>query len=174
MSKQLLLVIDANVLIDYAKTDVSVLELVAKHIAPVMVPRSLLREVDQIDESVCERLGLTLVDGTIDQLLEAGLDRGKGGLSFVDRLCLILARDGKWTCVSNDRPLRKACEREGIPVRWGLSLMIDLVAAGHLPPEDSVEIAEAIHASNPRFITKEIVSEFGKRARSAAPKQSKH
>lgn len=46
----MLLVVDANVLIDYAKADESVLALVVRHVGPVYVPRDVLDEVDQVDE----------------------------------------------------------------------------------------------------------------------------
>jgi len=44
-----LLIIDANVLIDFCKTDSSVLTLVAKHVGPVHVAEPVLAEVKQLD-----------------------------------------------------------------------------------------------------------------------------
>lgn len=156
---------DANVLIDYAKSDRTVLELFSKHLGTITVPRPLLREVAQLDEGECLRLGLVLVDGSVEQLIEAAKRRGKGGLSFEDCLCLILARDSGWVCLSNDRPLRKLCQEEGIEVRWGLSLMLDLVLGELLPSVEAIKIAQAIQASNPRYITKKIVAEFARKLR---------
>lgn len=102
----MLLVVDANVLIDYAEADESVLALVVRHIGPVFVPRDVLDEVDQFDEDTCTRLGLQIAEGSLEQLLEAGA--GGGGLSFQDWMCLILARDNGWVCVTNDGRLRSA------------------------------------------------------------------
>ena len=56
------LVADANVLIDYAKTDPSVLALYIRHIGPIFVPMVILDEVDQLDARDCERLGLTIIE----------------------------------------------------------------------------------------------------------------
>jgi hypothetical protein len=67
--------------------------------------------VEQLDEAACAELGLVVVDGTLEQLTEAGA--GTGRLSFEDRVCLILARDNGWTCVSNDGRLRRECEAAG-------------------------------------------------------------
>ena len=141
------------------------LALVAQHLGTVHVPRALLAEVEQLNEGECRRLGFVLVDGSVEQLLEAGQRRGQGGLSFEDQLCLVLARDAGWTCVSNDGPLRRACQRNKVPVRWGLELMLELVARGHLPAETAIEVAESIHRTNRRYITRVVVDEFIKKAR---------
>ncbi len=62
---------DANVLIDYTRTDPTVLTLVVRHLGPTHVPREVLGEVDQLDEEACDRLGLVVVEGTLEQILEA-------------------------------------------------------------------------------------------------------
>jgi hypothetical protein len=64
----MLLLVDANVLIDFAHADRSVLALVANHVGAVHVPRDVLAEVDQLDAAACAALGLVLVDGTLEQL----------------------------------------------------------------------------------------------------------
>lgn len=154
------LVTDANALIDYASTDEWVLALASRHLGPVIVPWPVLEEVEVLDVSDCERLGLRVIDPTLEQVLEAGSERG--GLSFADRVCLIVARDGGHSCVS-DRRLRVACEAVGVPVMWSLELVIELVDAGELPPDDAVGIAAALHSISPRHITDEIVAEVKRR-----------
>jgi rRNA-processing protein FCF1 len=155
------LVVDANVLIDYLAVDVTVLQLVSRHIGTIHVPRPILQEVPRIDPNQCERLGLQIVNGTYEQLSEA--DQRRGRLSFHDQLCLILARDTGWVCVTNDRALRKSCEKISIPVLWGLELMLQLVAGHHLTAHAAVDIATAIQASNPRHITQEVRERFSRR-----------
>jgi len=103
---------DANVLIDYAKTDPSILSLYVRHFGPIYVPSVIVDEVDQLDFSDCETLGLTVVDEPLDILLAATEQRGP--LSFEDRVCLLLARTNKWTCVTNEKPLHRACKQEKI------------------------------------------------------------
>ena len=51
---------DANVLIDYAKTSPEILELVAKHVGPVYVAADVLDEVEPLDETQCQKIGLSL------------------------------------------------------------------------------------------------------------------
>lgn len=153
----MLLVVDANVLIDFAKTDPAVLALAARHVGAIYVLRDVLDEVDQLDEDACVRLGLTVLDGTLDQVLEAGAMRGP--LSFADWLCVIVARDAGWTCVSNDGRLRRECQERGVPVRRGLQIVLDVVEAGAMTPEEAVEVAEAICRTN-RWISPAVLAEF--------------
>ena len=105
-STTVLFIADANVLIDYIKTYPTVLGLVAKHVGPVYVATDILMEVEQLDSAQCQAIGLRTIEGNLSQLAEAS-QRG-GPLSFEDKLCLVLARDNGWTCLSNDRPLREA------------------------------------------------------------------
>lgn len=154
------LVTDANVLIDYASTDESVLALAARHLGRVIVPLPVLDEVDLLDRAACERLGLEVIEPTLEQLLEAGAQRGR--LSFEDRMCLLVARDAGWRCVTSDRRLRAACGDASVPVMWSLELLLELVAAGHFPPDQALTVAEELRRISPRHVTAEILAEFGR------------
>jgi len=158
-----LLIIDANVLIDFALADVSILALVAKHLGEVQIPLYLLEEVEQLDESLCAQLGLKVVDPSLDLLSQAASAQGK--LSFEDHVCLLLAKTNGLTCVTNDRALRKACVDEQVPTLWGLELMIGLVEGDHLTVEAAASVAHAISGLNPLHITAEIVARFEERIR---------
>lgn len=103
-----------------------------------------------------------LVEGTLAQITEAS-QRG-GPLSFEDKLCLILARDNGWACLSNDGPLRDACKAQGVSVVWGLEIMLQLVDAGHVSAALVIEVAESIHSINPLYITQKILTLFRRKA----------
>lgn len=122
-----LLLLDANVVIDYAIADLGVLGLVAGHIGRVCVVRSVLR------------------------------------------LSLIVAHDSGWTCVTNDRALRRACRGHRVPVWWGLQLMLALVRAGELAPDAALVVARAIHDDNTRHLTAEILNRFVREIERAEP-----
>ncbi|MEZ5333629.1 MAG: PIN domain-containing protein [Thermoanaerobaculia bacterium] len=145
----MLLLVDANVLIDFVLADRRVLALVAAQLGAVHVPRDVLDEVDQLDEAACAELGLVVVDATVAQLLEAGASRGR--LSFADRVCLVLARDHGWTCVTNDGRLRRTCEAGGVSVMWGLQLLLALLETGVMDPASAIAVATAIGRTNPRM-----------------------
>ncbi|MDA8116560.1 MAG: hypothetical protein M0000_04070 [Actinomycetota bacterium] len=156
------LIADANVLIDYADADRSILSLLVRHTGPVYVATAVVEKVEQLSVNECERLGLTVVVPTIEQLLEAG--QGRPGIAFDDALCLILARDHGWCCMTNDKALRKACTSEGVGIAWGLEVMVDLIALAVLGVEDGCTTARRIRDNN-AFITEEVVTEFERKVR---------
>lgn len=160
---------DANVLIDYAKTSPAILGLVVQHVGPVYVAADVLEEVEQLDVAQCQAIGLTVVDGNLAQLTEAS-PRG-GPLSFEDKLCLVMARDNGWACLSNDGPLREACKAQGVTVVWGLEIMLALVEGQHLSAADAIQVAHAIHSVNPMFITAKVLAAFQKKVAEKIPKK---
>ena len=99
------LILDANVLIDYCATDRSILTLISRHVGQIHVPVELLEEVKALDESECDRLGLHVFEPELEQLAAAG--KRRPGLSYYDHLCLLVAKQGGWTCVTNDGKLRR-------------------------------------------------------------------
>lgn len=156
--KRKVLLMDANVLIDYQKSDFSVLALVHKHVGEVHVLTTIIEEVDGLDVVDCERLGLKAVEPQLSQLTRAATKRGQ--LSFRDHLCLLVASDANFVCVTNDKPLRKACTEEGVSVLWGVEMMAALVRANALRAVDAIQTAEKIHLSNPLHISGPLVDRF--------------
>ncbi len=149
MARLRLLLVDACVLIDFATSDVSVLKLVSAHVGRVHVPSPVFDEVEQIDEAMAVSLGLKIIDPPITTLIEAGAKRGR--LSFQDRICVLVAKVEGFTCVSNDRRVRTACDEAGVPTLWGLELLVELVAARALPAEGARDIAKQIVDANKRM-----------------------
>jgi rRNA-processing protein FCF1 len=152
-----LLILDACILIDFCEADASVLTVFSRHLGAIHVAATVLDEVEQLDESQAAALGLNVVDPSLDQLTASSVKRGR--LSAADHLCLVLARDNGWTCVSNDKALRTACTAEGVPVLWGLEVIALTVEAGLLSIDEAERVAWRINDSNP-FITKALVASF--------------
>src|SRR5712691_10948386 len=101
-----LLIMDASVLIDLCEADRTLIRIISDHVGQVHVPLPVLREeVEQIDESEYTELGIVPVDPPLQTAIDAAGRRA--GLSFHDHLCLLLARDNGWTCVTNDGRLRR-------------------------------------------------------------------
>lgn len=106
-------VFDASALIDIVDSDPTLLTLIAREIAPVLIPFPVLREVSTLTEEHCLGLGLIIVVPTIEQLEEAATARGS--LSEEDHLCLIVARDLGATCVTpSTRPASQRGSRCGV------------------------------------------------------------
>ncbi len=106
----------------------------------------------------CARVGIEVVHVETERMLKAA--EVESSVSFNDRLCLVACREEGWTCVTNDGALRRLCERHGVETRFGLGLMVDLVAAGTLTKERAVAIARRIHASNPLHISGRVLVRF--------------
>ncbi len=158
--KPKVLLMDANVLIDYQKSDFSVLGLVNRHVGEVHILTTILDEVEGLDVVDCERLGLKAVEPGLNQLTRAAAQRGQ--LSFRDHLCLVVASDAEFVCVTNDKPLRKVCDDEGVSILWGLEIMTALVRGRAMRASDAIQTAEKIHLRNPLHISKTLVDRFAK------------
>jgi hypothetical protein len=152
------LLADADVLIDYAKSDRSILTLVTENLAKVYVLREVLGTVKEITERDCRRLGIHIIETDTVDLLEAG--SLSGPLSFEDWLCLITCRNREWTCVTNDKALIRECKQRNIRFRRGLNLMVELVKSGFLDRHRALRIANAIHEKNPTHINDAVLKLF--------------
>ena len=168
----MLLIVGANVLIDYLKTDSSILALAARHLGVIRVASVILDEVEQLGLEDCEDLGLTVVHEPLDILQAAAASAG--ALSFQDHVCLALAKSHGWICLTHDKPLRRECERNGVEVMWGLRLMIELVHHDALEVSQAHAVAEEIHAINPRHITPAILARFANEIGPGKPRTIEH
>jgi len=153
-----LFIVDANVLIDFMAADLAILKLASVHLGQVYVAAAVVDEVKGLTDAKCAAHGIQVVHGTVAQLREAA--EHTDGLSFEDKLCLILARDASWTCITNDGALRNACDDVGVNVVWGLELILKIVAAGGVAKQRARAWARAVHASNPYHVTAKILGDF--------------
>jgi hypothetical protein len=162
MSKLRLLLVDACVLIDFAKSDTSVITLASRYVGEVHVATPVFEEVHDLDPAMAASLGIKLFEPPLEMLAAAAAQRGR--LSFQDRLCVLAAKAKGWTCVSNDRRLRESCEAESVPVMWGFELLAVLVEKKALSPTAARDIAKTIAASNKR-IGRQVLQRFFARIR---------
>ena len=152
------LLADADVLIDYRESDLTVLELVVRHAGRVAVVPSVLEEVRGVTAARAARLGIEVIKVTTDQMLQAA--EVESSVSFNDRLCLVVCREEGWTCVTNDGALRRLCKRHSVETRFGLGLMVDLVAAGVLTRRRAVSVARRMQIANPLHINDRVLTRF--------------
>jgi predicted nucleic acid-binding protein len=155
---QTVLLADADVLIDYRDSELGILGLVVQHVGRVAILAPVLDEVRGVTAAQCARLGIEVVEVETEQMLRAS--EVESSVSFNDRLGLVVSREEGWTCVTNDGALRRLCERHGVETRFGLGLMVDLVAAGALPASRAVSVARRIHTSNPLHINDRVLARF--------------
>lgn len=148
-------ILDANIIIDYVLSDRTLLKLISAHVGTIYLATPVLEEIKELDESECDRLGIQIVEPETEILMKSAAVRG--ALSFQDHLSLLLAKEQQWTCVTNDKPLRRACEQENVSTLWGIELICILVEAKGLDAASASEIILTIHRNNPKYITKPIV-----------------
>ncbi len=155
------LLADADVLIDYRESELSILRLAGQKIGPLKVISAVLKEVHNVTAKDCAKLGIDVVEVETDRMIHAAAIGSR--ISFNDRLCLITCLEEGWTCVTNDRALRKSCAQHGVKTRFGLGLMLDLVACGKLSQRQAVAIARKIQTSNPMHINERVFGEYLRR-----------
>ena len=107
-------IIDAVALIDFLDSNPSALRLISDHLGRLAAVYEVVCEVDGLDSATCGELGIEIVDANVCQ--GAIADDRPSGLSRPDHLCLLVAKENRWTCLTNDRRLRRECTRHGVPV----------------------------------------------------------
>jgi predicted nucleic acid-binding protein len=152
-----IVICDANIVIDYLKTEPKVLQLYSKHIATLYITPNVVSEIHQFKSLKIEDMGFVEIEPNLNQVLESA-DR-QGRLSGQDKLCLILARDNGFGLVTNDVALRKKCKFDSIEVIWGLSMMMALCEKRLLSKAKVISVAKRIEKENVR-LTAKVVRKF--------------
>lgn len=154
-----LMIMDACVLIDYLKADRSVLNLIVKYVGPIYVASPVLDEVNEIEnEEELAELNIIVIEPELEDAFAATGELGP--TSFEDRICLLTAKRHGFTCITNDKNLRKLCRKEGVPMIWGLQLLLELHRSGGLPGKDAISIARQIQKNNSKHITQQLIDRF--------------
>ena len=154
------MVLDACVLIDYLKSDRSVLTVMTEHIGPIHVVSTMVEEIKTINhQDELLEIGLIIIEPNIDDIFAAA-SLTSGPLSFHDRVCFFTAKRYGFICVTNDGCLRRECEKYNISLLWGLELLTELCRCGGLPVQNAADIAKLMHLNSPRYITQDIFQRF--------------
>ncbi len=152
------LISDADVLIDFIAADMEILELLATRLWQLYVVPDVLRETKPLSRTRAKKLGLLIYEPTLEELAEAAT-RG-GPLSARDKLCLCVARNQGWGCLTNDRALRGACKTSHVKVVWGLEALLILYKEGLIQRQRARQTAILIHESNPQHINDKLLRRF--------------
>lgn len=148
-------VADAGSLLDIAEADSSIIQLVTAHLGDLRIPAPALVKIDDARADEFLSLGVSVHECTTENLLEAGPN--ELSLSFEERLCLIAARDEKWTLLTHDLVLKRTCDGNGIRSACALDLLIQLLKGSHISRETANHMACNLRRVNPKFMTKERV-----------------
>ena len=69
--KKHLLILDANILIDFYKCDRSIVKLICTYVGQIYIATPVLSEINDIDEGDCFELGVILVEPELGQVILA-------------------------------------------------------------------------------------------------------
>jgi len=133
-----ILLADADVLIDYAMSYLSMLRLTNRNIGQVHVLAETLATVRQLSVRDCRQYGIQVVQTGTDVLLEARTLSGP--LSFEDWLCFITCRNMSWTCLTNDRALIRTCRQHDVLIAFRRAIRNgDTQVPGHIQSSATVD-----------------------------------
>lgn len=161
--RRALLLMDANVLIDYLDSDRRIFRLATEHVGQVHAPSTLLDDEIVADDVDWADLGVVSAQPSTEVLSAAGAQRGS--LSFHDWVCVLMAEQFGWTCVTNDKRLRRECGDRGVPTVWGLELVVWLAEAHAITAMEARAIAAGIGTANPGYVTAAVLARFEQRIR---------
>jgi hypothetical protein len=154
-----LYILDASVLIDLTATEPSVLALISTRVGTLHIASTMLREeVPELTVDECTSLSIQVVDPSLAILTAAATKIT--GLSFHDRVCMLLAQQQRWTCLTNDARLRRECKARAIAFQWGLEPVVELVTNGHLERAKAKALIAALHARSPGHYKATVVQRF--------------
>lgn len=156
-------IIDANALIDYCESDIAVLSLVSTHVGSIHIARGTFHKVNQLTTAAAAKHHMEIVTPDLETILAATATRG--ALAHDDRETLLITKKYNWTCITNDKALRRECASENVPVLWGLEPMRLLVEYGLTTRSHVIKTARLIQRANPRYITSEILTRFEEQIR---------
>lgn len=152
-------VLDASVLIDVSAAAPSVLAMISKHVGTLHLASTMLREeLPDLTADDCAALGIRVIDPALELLREAVARIA--GLSFHDRVCLLLAERNAWTCLTNDARLRRECKARSVAFQWGLEPVVALVTAGHLDRPTAKALMVALQHRSPGHYKEAVVARF--------------
>jgi rRNA-processing protein FCF1 len=146
---------DANIVIDFFDVKPEFLGLTVNYFAPIYVIKNVLEETKNIDINKLLSFGVIILETKIPD----SFNDYKKTLSMTDRLCLLTAKQYDRVCATNDKALRKSCEREGVPVIRCLKLVFELCNAEVIKKDEAVAFARALNKTNPYF-TDDIIKTF--------------
>ncbi len=143
---------DANILIDFSKTDVDILPKIAHYFDRVYIPNIILNEVKIISIEKAEEMGFVVEECSLDVVKEKGL-------SLADSVCLNYVRIKRCDCITNDRKLRSYCVNSGATVIWGLEMVLKLYEKRVITYKQAKKAAQQVKDGNVE-ITDEVFDSF--------------
>lgn len=150
--------IDADVLLDFVKTNLFIIDLIGSCLGTVYVTSdTVVEEIGDTTEQNLQDHRIIIIEPELADAYKAASIKGK--TSFRDRLCFYTAKRNNMICVTNDSNLRKLCIQEGVETVRSLRLVANLYKVGGISYREAITIANEIKNIN-TYITENIIDEF--------------
>lgn len=149
--------IEACGLIDLVDEGFDLLRHVVATLGVVIVPTTVLDEVDGLSRDDAERLGLQIHHPSDDEI-DAASERDTS-LSFADRVCLVLAERRAMICITGVSQLVRECKESGLELWPTLRPLVELARHGVLSHAECLAAARSIRDRN-RCITTQVFQRF--------------
>jgi hypothetical protein len=144
------LLMDASVVADFCDKARTAIRLVSEHLGQTYVTLPVLYDDEApLDPEDCADFGIVPVEPSLEIAVAAA--RRRSGLTFHDHLCLLLARENGWSCVTDDGCLRRACRSENLPAVWSHEL-IALLVDGDARHDAAYRSALSCHGERARVL----------------------
>ncbi len=155
--ENIIVITDANILIDYVKADKELLNLLCSLFKSVKVPFDILNEVNELTLMQAQEFNIDVYYPEPETYYEASNELKR--ISFQDLVCFIDARKYGWAVITNDKSLKEYCNQKGIETFWGLQVMMFMVEEHLLTKRAALKTARRIVKNNPR-IHEDILLDF--------------
>ena len=124
---------------------------------------------EELDDDFRERLGefVTVVNLTEEEWTTVGdlRTRHGGGLSSRDRATIAVAIHRESRCGSNDKPVWRVCQAEGVPTLRTLGVLLDANRGKIKTKKECLDLVERLRQESTMRITPRIQEEWARKLR---------
>ena len=163
-SNDISVVVDNNILVDLYELEA--LDLLFKLFQVVVIPKIIYnKEVPTVIKEELENYSFELADITSELGLQTYqilvTDEGYKGLSRYDRFAISIAKEKYYYCNSNDKPVRKACDKLGVNYTGILGIIGRALIKGIITEDKFNEHLEQLLSEETScFIDQQIIADF--------------
>jgi len=114
--EEIIIITDANVLIDFATANINVLKLLTSIFKEVCVPIDIAQEVNELNISEIQKPGIRVYYPDTETCFDAR--NINNGISFEDNICITEAHKNGWAVATSDKKMKEKCEAAGVSTLW--------------------------------------------------------
>lgn len=144
-------IVDAGALLDFCRVDRALLTLIAEHVGAVNIAEAGLLHVSMLDRAEALTIGIEVVCPELSASQRAARLACKSPLRFDDWLCVVLAEERGWGCISHEPRMHAQCAARNTRARWGFHLLGLLVEHRVLSLAEASSAIRALGATGKRI-----------------------